>query len=403
MSKIKRILARQILDSRGNPALEVDVHTSGGKLGRAAVPSGASVGRYEAVELRDGDPKRYLGKGVLQAVHHVTTSIQETLVGHSVYEQEQIVQSMVTLDGTPNKASLGANAVLGVSLAVAKAAAQESNLPLYRYISQPSKREFTCPIPMINVLNGGAHADNTVDIQEFMIMPVKEGLSTNVGDEGGFAPDLSSNEEAIELVLRAIEQAGYRPGEDIFIALDPAVSEWYDFQTRSYCLKWSSGQQFSSTGLIAFWQEWVRKYPIVSIEDGIGEEDWGGWKDLTTTLGKSIQLVGDDIFVTNTSRLQQGIDQKIANAILVKPNQTGTLTETIETVQLAHENNYRSVVSHRSGETEDTTIADLAVALQTGQIKTGSVSRSERTAKYKRLLRIEEELGSFARFNSSMY
>jgi enolase len=418
MSIIQDIQARQILDSRGNPTVEVDVITENGKLGRAAVPSGASTGTHEAVELRDDDKKVYLGKGVLKAVANVNEIIAGELVGYSVFEQNMLDQLMIELDGTPNKGKLGANAILGVSLAVAKAAAQEAGLPLFRYIGGVSAN--TLPVPMMNILNGGSHADNSIDFQEFMVMPVKadtftdalrmgvevfhqlkkvlkdKGLSTNVGDEGGFAPNFKSNEEAIQSVLQAVEKAGYRPGEDIFIALDAAASEFYDSGSGMYHFKKSTGDKLSSAQMAGYWKEWADKYPIISIEDGMAEDDWNGWAELTRQTGNKIQLVGDDLFVTNVTRLQQGIDQKIANAILVKVNQIGSLTETISAVNLAKRNAYKSIMSHRSGETEDNTIADLAVALNTGQIKTGSASRSDRMAKYNQLLRIEEELGDMA-------
>jgi enolase len=418
MSIIQDIQARQILDSRGNPTVEVDVITENGKLGRAAVPSGASTGTHEAVELRDDDKKVYLGKGVLKAVANVNEIIAGELVGYSVFEQNMLDQLMIELDGTPNKGKLGANAILGVSLAIAKAAAQEAGLPLFRYIGGVSAN--TLPVPMMNILNGGSHADNSIDFQEFMVMPVKadtftdalrmgvevfhqlkkvlksKGLSTNVGDEGGFAPNFKSNEEAIQSVLQAVEQAGYRPGEDIFIALDAAASEFYDASSGMYHFKKSTGDKLTSAQMAGYWKDWSDRYPILSIEDGMGEDDWNGWAELTRLTGNKIQLVGDDLFVTNVTRLQQGIDQKIANAILVKVNQIGSLTETISAVNLAKRNAYKSIMSHRSGETEDNTIADLAVALNTGQIKTGSASRSDRMAKYNQLLRIEEELGDMA-------
>jgi len=418
MSIIQDIQARQILDSRGNPTVEVDVITENGKLGRAAVPSGASTGTHEAVELRDDDKKVYLGKGVLKAVANVNEIIAGELVGYSVFEQNMLDQLMIELDGTPNKGKLGANAILGVSLAIAKAAAQEAGLPLFRYIGGVSAN--TLPVPMMNILNGGSHADNSIDFQEFMVMPVKadtftdalrmgvevfhqlkkvlksKGLSTNVGDEGGFAPNFKSNEEAIQSVLQAVEQAGYRPGEDMFIALDAAASEFYDAGSGTYHFKKSTGDKLTSSQMAGYWKEWSDKYPILSIEDGMGEDDWNGWAELTRLTGSKIQLVGDDLFVTNVTRLQQGIDQKIANAILIKVNQIGSLTETISAVNLAKRNAYKSIMSHRSGETEDNTIADLAVALNTGQIKTGSASRSDRMAKYNQLLRIEEELGDMA-------
>ena len=420
MSQIVRVHARQILDSRGNPTVEVDVMTDSGFLGRAAVPSGASTGIHEAVELRDDDASVYVGKGVLKAVKNVNESIAEALLGFNVFEQNLIDQTMIALDGTSNKGNLGANAILGVSLAVAKAAAQEAGLPLFRYLGGVNAN--TLPVPMMNILNGGSHADNSIDFQEFMVMPAKadtfsdslrmgtevfhslkkvlksKGYSTNVGDEGGFAPNIGSNEEAIEIVLTAIEKAGYKPGEDIFIAMDAASSEFYDAKTGLYTFKKSSGKQMTSDELAAYWNSWVDKYPIMSIEDGMAEDDWAGWAELTRLSGSKCQLVGDDLFVTNVKRLQEGIDKGIANSILVKVNQIGSLTETIDAVNLAHRNKYKSVMSHRSGETEDATIADLAVALNTGQIKTGSASRSDRMAKYNQLIRIEEELGDSAYF-----
>jgi enolase len=420
MSQIVKVHARQILDSRGNPTVEVDVHTANGYIGRAAVPSGASTGVHEAVELRDEDKKVYMGKGVLKAVQNVNQDIAEELLGYNVFEQNAIDQLMIALDGTSNKGKLGANAILGVSMAVAKAAAQEAGQELYRYIGGVNAN--TLPVPMMNILNGGSHADNSIDFQEFMVMPAKadtfsdalqmgtqifhhlksvlksKGYSTNVGDEGGFAPNIGSNEEAIEIVLSSIEKAGYKPGEDVFIAMDAAVSEFYDEKTGLYTFKKSSGKQLNSAEMAAYWATWVDKYPIISIEDGMAEDDWAGWAEHTKLVGHKIQLVGDDLFVTNVKRLQQGIDQKIANAILVKVNQIGSLTETIDAVNLAHRNKYKSIMSHRSGETEDATIADLAVALNTGQIKTGSASRSDRMAKYNQLLRIEEDLGENARF-----
>ncbi len=417
MSLILDIRAREILDSRGNPTIEVEVLTEHGILASAAVPSGASTGKYEAVELRDGEAERYLGKGVEKAISHVENLIAEELVGLSVFDQRAIDQVMIDLDGTPDKSHLGANAILGVSLAVAKAAAQEAGLPLFQYLGGPNAH--VLPVPMMNILNGGAHADNKIDFQEFMIMPVgapsfREGLrmgvevfhhlkqvlkskgySTNVGDEGGFAPQMQSNEEAIQTVMMAIEKAGYQPGEDVMIALDAAASELYDEEKDVYVLA-SSGQRLRSTDMIAFWKDWCERYPIFSIEDGLAEDDWEGWAELTRTLGRRIQLVGDDLFVTNTTRLQRGIDHQVANSILIKVNQVGTLTETMDAIHMATRHAYTSIVSHRSGETEDTTIADLAVALNTGQIKTGSASRSERVAKYNQLLRIEEELGEAA-------
>lgn len=418
MSVILDILARQILDSRGNPTIEVEVQTENGIIGRAAVPSGASTGKHEAVELRDGDLSEYMGKGVLKACHNVNEIIADELIGADVFDQIDIDQTMIDLDGTDNKAKLGANAILGVSLAVAKAAALELEQPLYRYIGGVSAR--TLPVPLMNILNGGKHADNSIDFQEFMIMPVgadtfSEGLrwgteifhnlkkvlhdkghSTNVGDEGGFAPNLKSNVEAIEIVLQAIEKSGFRPGEDIMIAMDAAASEFYNAQEKVYHLHFSTGEKLTSEEMVAYWTNWCNKYPILSIEDGLDEDDWSGWKALNASIGNRVQLVGDDLFVTNVKRLQKGIDEKCANSILIKVNQIGTLTETINAVNLATRNKFTSIMSHRSGETEDTTIADLAVALNTGQIKTGSASRSDRVAKYNQLLRIEEELGDAA-------
>ena len=420
MSLIESIHARQILDSRGNPTIEVDVVTESGAFGRAAVPSGASTGTHEAVELRDGDKKKFMGKGVQQAVDNVNSKIAEEIIGFSVYDQNLIDKIMIELDGTPNKGSLGANAILGTSLAVAKAGAMESGLSLYRYIGGVNAN--TLPVPMMNILNGGSHADNKIDFQEFMVMPVKadtfseslrmgteifhhlkkvlhdKGLSTNVGDEGGFAPNIASNVEAIEVVLMAIEKAGFKPGEDVFIAMDAASSEFYDAKSNSYIFKKSDGKKLSSAEMVDYWASWAQKYPIISIEDGMAEDDWAGWKGLTDKIGSKVQLVGDDLFVTNVTRLQDGINQGVANSILVKVNQIGSLTETINAVNLAKRNGYKSVMSHRSGETEDSTIADLAVALNTGQIKTGSASRSDRMAKYNQLIRIEEELGEVAYF-----
>jgi enolase len=417
MSIIKKILARQILDSRGNPTVEVDVITSQDVVGRAAVPSGASTGKHEAVELRDNDKSRFMGKGVTKAVENVNTKIAEKLLGVSVFEQNLIDQTMIELDGTDNKSALGANAMLGVSLAVAKAAAQSIHQPLFRYIGGVNAN--TLPVPMMNILNGGSHADNAIDFQEFMVMPLKaetfsealrmgtevfhhlkkvlkdKNLSTNVGDEGGFAPNLSSNVEAIEVVLQAIENAGYKPGENMFIAMDAASSEFYNEDKKVYHFA-STNDELTSSEMANYWKDWVEKYPIISIEDGMHEDDWEGWKAHTESIGDKVQLVGDDLFVTNVDRLQQGIDQHIGNAILIKVNQIGTLTETINAVNLAKRNSYKSVMSHRSGETEDNTIADLAVALNTGQIKTGSASRSDRMAKYNQLLRIEQSLGLMA-------
>lgn len=420
MSLIESIHARQVLDSRGNPTVEVDVVTESGAFGRAAVPSGASTGTHEAVELRDGDKKKYVGKGVLKAVNNVNTKIAEEVVGVPVYEQNLIDKIMIELDGTPNKGKLGANAILGVSLAVAKAAAMDAGQPLYRYVGGVSAN--TLPVPMMNILNGGSHADNSIDFQEFMVMPTgahsfsealqigaeifhtlkkvlhDKGLSTNVGDEGGFAPNLKSNEEAIETVVKAIEKAGYKPGSDVFIALDPAASEFYDSKSKLYHFKKSNGKKLKPLEMADYWANWTKKYPIISIEDGLAEDDWTGWKALTDKVGNKVQLVGDDLFVTNVKRLQDGINKGVANAILVKVNQIGSLTETIAAVNLAKQNSYKSIMSHRSGETEDNTIADLAVALNTGQIKTGSASRSDRMSKYNQLLRIEEELGETAFF-----
>lgn len=420
MSQIVDIRARQILDSRGNPTVEADVITENGVMGRAAVPSGASTGMHEAVELRDKDPHLFLGKGVKQAVLNIEEKIANNLLGMDVNEQRAIDQIMLSLDGTENKSALGANAMLAVSLAASKAAAQEAGLPLYRYLG--GTNACTLPVPMMNILNGGSHADNSIDFQEFMIMPFgadtfsdslrmgvevfhhlkavlkEKGYSTNVGDEGGFAPNIQSNEEAIETVLKAIERAGYQPGEDIFIAMDAAASEFYDEETKLYHFKKSDGSKKTSEEMVAYWKKWVDTYPIVSIEDGLWEDDWNGWASLTQTIGKKVQLVGDDLFVTNVKRLQEGIDRHIANSILVKVNQIGTLTETIETIQLATRNSYSNIISHRSGETEDNFIADLAVAMNSGQIKTGSASRSDRMSKYNQLLRIEQELGDQAYF-----
>jgi enolase len=418
MSYIAEIFARQILDSRGNPTVEVDVITENGALGRAAVPSGASTGIHEAVELRDGDKKKYLGKGTLKAVDNVNKKIAPLLLGYDIADQTGIDQIMIQLDGTPNKNKLGANAMLAVSMAVAKAAAEEAGLPLFRYVGGTNAK--ILPMPMMNILNGGAHADNKIDFQEFMVLPVgapsfseglrwgveifhalktvlkKKGYSTNVGDEGGFAPNIQSNEEAIETVLTAIEAAGYKAGSQIKIAMDAANSELWDSKKKKYVFHKSSGKEMSSEQLAKYWESWVKKYPICSIEDGMAEDDWAGWKMLTEAVGTKCQLVGDDLFVTNVDRLQQGIDKGIGNALLVKVNQIGTITETINAVSLAQHNGYNTIMSHRSGETEDTTIADLAVALNCGQIKTGSASRTDRMAKYNQLLRIEELLGSSA-------
>jgi len=416
MSHIVKVFGRQILDSRGNPTIEVDVLTSNGCVGRAAVPSGASTGIHEAVELRDGGAF-YMGKGVLNAVNNVNMLINEALHGMDIYDQKTIDTALIKLDGTENKSSLGANAILGTSLAVARAASMEAGLSVYRYVGGVGA--VTLPVPMMNILNGGSHADNLIDIQEFMVMPFgassfseglrwgtevfhhlkavlkSKGMSTNVGDEGGFAPNLGSNDEAIELVIQAIEKAGFVPGEDIYIALDAAASEYYNNDIQKYVFE-STGDEMTSQEMVTYWKNWVNKYPIISIEDGLAEDDWAGWKMATIEMGDRVQLVGDDLFVTNTKRLSRGIEEGIANSILVKVNQIGTLTETIEAVQMATRNAYTSVMSHRSGETEDSTIADLAVALSTGQIKTGSASRSDRMAKYNQLLRIEEELGDSA-------
>ena len=417
MSYIAKIVARQILDSRGNPTVEVDVITTSGVLGRAAVPSGASTGIHEAVELRDGDNNAYLGKGVLKAVANVNSIIDEALNGFDVCDQKAIDAKLLELDGTENKSKLGANAILGTSLATAKAAADECGLSLFKYIGGVGA--VTMPVPMMNILNGGSHADNKIDIQEFMVMPFgaesfseglrwgteifhelkkvlkSRGMSTNVGDEGGFAPNLGSNEEAIEVVIEAIKGAGFEPGKDVWVALDAASSEYFNDETSEYTFE-STGAVMNAEQKVAFWKEWCEKYPIASIEDGLAEDDWDGWALATKELGERVQLVGDDLFVTNTKRLSQGIENDIANSILVKVNQIGTLTETIEAVQMATRNGYTSVMSHRSGETEDNTIADLAVALNCGQIKTGSASRSDRMAKYNQLIRIEEELGTTA-------
>ncbi len=420
MSEIIGIVGRQILDSRGNPTVEVDVYTAAGAMGRAAVPSGASTGVHEACELRDGDENEYMGKGVRKAVQNVNKILAEELKGMYVENQSEIDARMIEIDGTPNKSKLGANAILGVSLACAKAAAQEAGMPLYRYVGGCTCN--TLPVPMMNILNGGSHADNCIDFQEFMIMPVgadtfenalrmgaevfhnlkkvlkAQGYSTNVGDEGGFAPNLKSNEEAIEVILQAIKNAGYKPGEDVCIALDPASSEYYIPEENVYHLKKSTGAKLTPEEMVNFWVDWTEKYPIVSIEDGMAEDDWDGWRMMTDKLGDKIQLVGDDLFVTNVERLAQGIEKGVANSILIKVNQIGSLTETINAVNMAHKNGYTAVMSHRSGETEDTTIADLAVALGTGQIKTGSASRTDRICKYNQLLRIEEQLGSQSYF-----
>jgi enolase len=420
MSYIAEIKARQIIDSRGNPTVEAEVYTQNGIMGRAAVPSGASTGIHEAMELRDGDKNTYLGRGVIKAVDNVNTIIRETLLGQDVFSQNTIDRMLIELDGTENKSSLGANAMLAVSLANANAAAYESAQPLYRYLGGVNAN--TLPIPMMNILNGGSHADNLIDFQEFMIMPVKadtfsealqmgvsvfhhlkkvlkdKGFSTNVGDEGGFAPNIKSNEEAIEIVLKAIETAGYRPGEDIFIAMDAATSEFYNPENKMYQFHKSGGEKKSTEEMVEFWTNWVNKYPILSIEDGLAEDDWTGWKSLTQAIGHKVQLVGDDLFVTNVKRLSRGIKENIANSILIKVNQIGTLTETIDAINMATKNGYTNIISHRSGETEDVTIADLSVAMNSGLIKTGSASRSDRVAKYNQLLRIEEDLGLEAKY-----
>ncbi len=420
MSIIEYIEAREILDSRGNPTVEVDVILEDGSMGRAAVPSGASTGEHEAVELRDGDKERYLGKGVLKAVENVNNIISSEIVGLDAIDQVDIDKTLIELDGTENKAKLGANAILGVSMATARAASDFLGLPLFKYLG--SFHSSVMPIPMANILNGGAHADNSVDPQEFMVMPVgadscregvrmvaeifqnlkavlkEKGYNTSVGDEGGFAPNLKSNEEAVEVILEGIEKAGYKAGEDVYIALDPAASEFFDQSKGKYVFKKSDGRELTPAEMVDFWADWVEKYPIISIEDGMAEDDWDGWKLLTDRLGAKVQLVGDDLFVTNTKRLKMGIDKGIANSILIKVNQIGTLTETYEAVEMAKKAGYTAIVSHRSGETEDTFIADLVVALETGQIKTGSMSRSDRLAKYNQLLRIEEMLEGTATY-----
>ncbi len=416
MPTITSVYARQILDSRGNPTVEADVITDSGHFGRAAVPSGASTGAHEAVELRDGDARTYLGKGVLRAVEHVNTELAQAVVGLEVTDQAEIDMAMLEADGTPNKARLGANAILAVSLAAARAAAQASGLPLFQYVGGVTAR--TLPVPMMNILNGGAHADNAIDFQEFMVMPVgatcfsqglqmgtevfhhlksvlkSKGYSTNVGDEGGFAPNIRSNEEAIETVLEAIHKAGFTAGKDLFIAMDAAMTELYDEKTGLYTFKKSGGATMTTDEVVAYWTKWVDQYPLLSIEDGLAEDDWNGWSKLNSAIGGRVQIVGDDLFVTNVDRVTKGIECKAANSVLVKVNQIGTLTETIATVQKAQRNGMTCIMSHRSGETEDSTIADLAVALNTGQIKTGSASRSDRMAKYNQLLRIEEMLGA---------
>ncbi|PKL29166.1 MAG: phosphopyruvate hydratase [Spirochaetae bacterium HGW-Spirochaetae-2] len=422
MSIIEFVEAREIMDSRGNPTIEVDVILEDGSMGRAAVPSGASTGIHEAVELRDGDKKRFMGKGVLKAVDNVNTLIAPELEGMDALDQVAIDQAMIALDGTENKSKLGANAILGVSMAVARAAADYLGVPLFKYLG--AYHACVLPVPMANILNGGAHSDNKVDFQEFMVMPIgapslregvrmtaevfhnlktvlkKRGYNTSVGDEGGFAPDLQSNEEALEVIMEAIENAGYTTGKDgdFMIALDPAASELYDEKTKTYTLKWTTGEKLTSKQMVELWTSWAEKYPIISLEDGMAEDDWEGWKMLTDAIGDKVQLVGDDLFVTNTKRLERGIKTKTANSILIKVNQIGTLTETFQAIEMAHKAGFTAVVSHRSGETEDNFIADLVVALQTGQIKTGSMSRSDRMAKYNQLMRIEDYLGDTATY-----
>jgi enolase len=425
MPTITSVYARQILDSRGNPTVEADVVTDSGHFGRAAVPSGASTGAHEAVELRDGDSAVYLGKGVLKAVDHVNNELAQAVVGLEVTDQAELDMAMLDADGTPNKARLGANAILAVSLAAARAAAQASGLPLFQYVGGVTAR--TLPVPMMNILNGGAHADNAIDFQEFMVMPVgatsfsqglqmgtevfhhlksvlkAKGYSTNVGDEGGFAPNIRSNEEAIETVLEAITKAGFTAGKDLYIAMDAAMTELYDEKTGLYTFKKSGGATMTTDEVVSYWTNWVNQYPILSIEDGLAEDDWNGWSKLNSAIGNRVQIVGDDLFVTNVDRVTKGIELNSANSVLVKVNQIGTLTETIATVQKAQRNGMTCIMSHRSGETEDSTIADLAVALNTGQIKTGSASRSDRMAKYNQLLRIEEMLGSTAIYPGSNF
>lgn len=423
MSFIEEIIGRQILDSRGNPTVEVDVILTNDVMGRAAVPSGASTGEYEAVELRDTDSEKYLGKGVTKAVENINTVITNELRSQEVYNQVEIDNTLLEIDGTENKSNLGANAILGVSLAVANAASNSMGLPLWRYIGGVNAK--VLPLPMMNIINGGSHADNNVDLQEFMIMPTganslseavrmgseifhhlkkvlgSKNYSTAVGDEGGFAPNLDSNEEAVEVILNAIEKAGYVPEDEVVIALDPATAEFYNSEKEVYEFRWSDGSERTNDDMVEFWTNWVEKYPIVSIEDALDENDWDGWKKLTDAVGGRVQLVGDDLFVTNTERLARGIKQGVANSILIKVNQIGTLTETMDAIEMAHKNDYTAVISHRSGETEDTTIADLAVATNAGQIKTGSMSRTDRIAKYNQLLRIEEQLGDNAIFMGS--
>ena len=424
MSKILKVNARQILDSRGNPTVEAEVVTDNGIIGRAAVPSGASTGKYEAVELRDGDINKYLGKGVLNAVNNISNIINPNIVGCNIYDQSYIDQKMIDLDGTSNKMNLGANSMLAVSLACAKAASLSKGLHIFEYVGENKSNQL--PIPMMNILNGGSHADNNIDFQEFMVMPVgadtfsdalrmgteifhylkkelkSKGYSTNVGDEGGFAPNLNSNEEAIEVVLKSIESAGYIANKDVYIAIDAAASEFYDYKTDKYFLR-STGEKLTSNEMVDYWQNWVNKYPIISIEDGLHEDDWDSWQMLTDRIGEKIQLVGDDLFVTNVQRLDRGINNKTANSILIKVNQIGTLSETISAVRMAQDNMYTSIMSHRSGETEDTIISDLSVALNCGQIKTGSLSRSDRVAKYNQLLRIEEFLGDKAVYTGKSF
>ena len=419
MSAIVDVRGREILDSRGNPTVEAEVILETGAMGRAAVPSGASTGEHEAVELRDKDPKRFLGKGVLKAVQHVNGEIRDAVRGFEAREQLDIDRTLIELDGTPNKGRLGANAILSVSMAAARAASDEKKIPLFRYLGGPDAS--LLPVPMMNILNGGSHAPNNVDIQEFMVMPVgaesfsqglqvgaeifhhlkkvlsEQGKNTAVGDEGGFAPDLASNDEAVEVVLMAVERAGYRPGEDVVLAIDAAASEFYS-EEGEYVFRWSSGERMDSAGMVQFWAEWLKKYPIRSVEDALDENDWDGWQALTSRVGDQVQIVGDDIFVTNPTRLERGIKEGVGNAILIKVNQIGTLTETLQAIRMADEASYKSVISHRSGETEDTFIADLAVATGVGQIKTGSASRTDRVAKYNQLLRIEETLGAKARY-----
>ncbi|MEX0844734.1 MAG: phosphopyruvate hydratase [Balneolaceae bacterium] len=420
MSFIEDVHARQVIDSRGNPTVEVDVTLESGSVGRAAVPSGASTGEHEAVELRDGDKDYFLGKSVRKAVENVNTIIADEFRGRSVFNQIALDDLLIELDGTPNKAKLGANAILGVSMACAKAAAEELGMPLWRYVGGVNAK--VMPLPLMNIINGGSHADNSVDFQEFMIMPAgaesfshalqigaevfhnlkkvlsEKGYGTAVGDEGGFAPNLKSNDEAVDVILTAIEKAGYKPEEDVLIALDPAASEFYNAETGLYEFKWSDGSKKDTDEMVEYWSNWVDKYPIISIEDGLAENDWDAWKKLTDAIGDKVQLVGDDLFVTNTKRLATGIERGIANSILIKVNQIGTITETLDAIEMAHKNGYTAVISHRSGETEDVTIADLAVATNAGQIKTGSMSRTDRIAKYNQLIRIEEQLGDSALF-----